>query len=313
VNSSARSVSAPGTRVRSVEMVLAVFFLYTSVLALVMPVAFEIRVRTLIVNAVVFAFYAFLATLEGGSRERWALPARDWCALVLVLLAYKQMGWFAPPVHQFRLEQEWIAWDRLILVEWGFKNLIDGAGSGLLWLLELTYLLVYAVGPFGAALLYLERRRHDRVRTFLLIYVLGLFMSYVQFPFWPSEPPRTVFPGDLEPLNTAIRRVNLFVVGNAGIHTSVFPSGHVSGVFAAAFAMWTLLKDRIWVRSAFLIYACLVAIAAFYGRYHYFVDVIAGFFVAVAAVSVARVLIAREDRVRGGVTASALPRDLQPT
>ena len=68
------------------------------------------------------------------------------------------------------------------------------------------------------------------------MYLLGLFLSYAQFPWWPSEPPWAVFPGvDAPTVDTLVRRFNQWILGGYGIHTSVFPSAHVAGAFAAAF------------------------------------------------------------------------------
>ena len=95
-------------------------------------------------------------------------------------------------------------------------------------------------------------------RRLLVIYLLGLFLSYVQFPFWPSEPPRIVFPGEDAPtVDTAIRQFNQWILGGYGIHTSVFPSAHVSGAFGAAFGLKYALRGaavglsrRVCVRDA---------------------------------------------------------------
>ncbi len=261
---------------RSAEWVHTIFFAYASVLALLLPVSSTIRLRVLVVNTCVLLLLRWL-TATGKS-----LAIRDACALALVILAYKQMGWFAPATHSYRLEKQWIVWDDIVLSDWGVKRLIEATGPVLPNLLELSYLLVYAVGPFAVVMLYRFAGR-KQIDAFLFLYILGVLLSYGQFPFWPSEPPRTVFPGHLEPAPSLLRQVNMYVVGNAGIHTSVFPSAHVSGVVAAAFAMWRLLPDSRWLRYGFVVNASLVTVATFYGRYHYVVDALAGVAVAVAA------------------------------
>jgi len=79
----------------------------------------------------------------------------------------------------------------------------------------------------------------------LFIFAVGVLLCYGQFPFWPSEPPRVVFSGkDLPTYVTVFRRFNLWMLGNYGIHTSVFPSAHVAGAFAAAFGAWRTLPER---------------------------------------------------------------------
>jgi membrane-associated phospholipid phosphatase len=116
-----------------------------------------------------------------------------------------------------------------------------------------------------------------KVDAMLSIYLLAMLLCYGQFPFWPSEPPRAVFPGEDMPLvDNAIRRFNLWIVGSYGIHTSVFPSAHVAGAVAAALGFWHLTPERRGLVTGYALYAALVTVATVYGRYHYAVDAGAG-------------------------------------
>ena len=275
-------------RLRAVEYVAGVYFTYTSTLSLVLPVDGGGRIRTLVVNFCVFAALAYLTSARRRDAE-WAVVLRDWGTLGLALLGYREMGWFAPAVHHYTLERSWIVWDRVVLGQLGMKAAVEALGPVVPLVLEVSYLLVYALAPFCMAMIYVYRRR-AAAPYFLLFYLLGLYLSYVQFPFWPSEPPRTVFPGDHEPVHSLIREWNLAIVGGAGIHTSVFPSAHVSGAFASAFAMWRIFADKAWLRRGVLAYSCVVSAATVYGRYHYAVDAFAGLAMAVAAVWLARLL-----------------------
>ena len=89
---------------------------------------------------------------------------------------------------------------------------------------------------------------------------------------------------------TAFRRFNLWILSGGGIHTSVFPSSHVSHAFAAAFAMRRVLPDKKWAGCSLLVLAVSTSIATVYGRYHYAVDGLAGLAVAVVALVVTRVV-----------------------
>jgi membrane-associated phospholipid phosphatase len=269
------------------EWAVAAFFLWTSVLAVVLPVPAEMRTRALAANACV-GLALFLMWRFG--RLPWVGVVRDWVPQAMMILAYKQMGWFAPPSHTYELEKQWIVWDWWLLNEVGLRTVVEWLGPVLPSLLEISYSFVYAVPPITMGVLYAYRmqRRSDMLLT---IYLLGLFLVYAQFPFWPSEPPRTVFAGqDLPRFHTVFRDFNLWLVGGYGIHTSVFPSAHVSGVFAAALAMTYLLPHRRLLLTVYWTYACLVAVATIYGRYHYAVDAAAGVVVALAAYGIARPL-----------------------
>jgi membrane-associated phospholipid phosphatase len=119
--------------------------------------------------------------------------------------------------------------------------------------------------------------------------VLAVVGAYALFPYFPSEPPRTVFPNqDLPSFATPFRSFNLWLLGGWGIHTSVFPSAHVSGAFSAALAMRRLLPEKPWAWRFLMALAVLIALATVYGRYHYLVDALAGVGVALAAFAATR-------------------------
>lgn len=262
------------------EYILVAYFAWATVLSLLLPISAGIRNRALFTNAAVALVYAILLRLRNSSAVEYV---RDWLPLALIILAYKEMGWFAPAVHSYRLEQGWIAWDRLILREWHGREIIEFFSPVLPTILELVYALVYAVPPITMGVLYVCGLR-NRADALLTIYFLGLFLSYAQFPFWPSEPPRVVFPGEDAPVfNGLLRQFNLWLVGTQGIHTSVFPSAHVSGAFAAALAVRFVMPKHRGLVIAYFTYAILVAVATVYGRYHYAVDAIAGLAVALIA------------------------------
>ena len=275
---------------RRSEQILIAFFLYTSALALLLPIGWPGAATALLLNTLLLAAYVLLIYADSRHGHNATGVLRDWLPPVLVLMAYREMGWFAPRHHTYVLEQRWIVWDRLLLSHWGLQRAIESLGPLLPSILEIAYSLVYTVAPFALAMLYLygERRRAER---FLVVFVLGALLSYAQFPFWPSEPPRVVFPNDNVPsMQTVFRRFNWFLLGGYGIHTSVFPSAHVSSAFAAAFGMVRALPEKPWVGRFLLVLAALIATATVYGRYHYVVDAVAGFAVSVVALGLGLLL-----------------------
>jgi membrane-associated phospholipid phosphatase len=90
---------------------------------------------------------------------------------------------------------------------------------------------------------------------------------------------------------TEVRRLNLWLLGGYGIHSSVFPSAHVSSAFSAAWALLATIPERPAIGRWMAFYASCVAIATVYGRYHYAADAIAGFavsFLAIVALAIYR-------------------------
>jgi membrane-associated phospholipid phosphatase len=281
---------APRAAIRRSEWVIVAFLTYAAIAALILPVAPPVRNLVVLLNLAVILVYGLLLHFDSANRITALSIVRDWLPLVLIMLAYREMGWFAMPQHSHAghaLEAHWVIWDRVVL-RGGAKAAIEAFGSILPSVLEIAYTLVYALAPFALAMLYIYGHR-DRVDRFLLIFSVGVLLCYAQFPFWPSEPPRVIFFGQDFPLyHTVFRRFNLWILGSYGIHTSVFPSAHVAGAFSAAFGMWRAMPRPKWVSRFLLTAALLIAIATVYGRYHYAADAAAGFSMAVFALAVAR-------------------------
>jgi membrane-associated phospholipid phosphatase len=290
--------------IRWPERVIFGFLIYAAAIALVLPVAPSVRNLMILLNLALIVTYGLLLHLDSSRRLLATGVIRDWLPLGLILIAYREMGWLALPHPGHALEAHWVIWDRMVL-RGGATAAIEAFGRVLPSALEIAYTLVYALAPFSVAVLYLYRRR-ERVDTFLFIFALGVLLCYAQFPFWPSEPPRVVFFGqDFPAYDTVFRRFNLWMLGNYGIHTGVFPSAHVAGAFSAAFGMRQALPEHKWVSRFLYVMALLIAVATVYGRYHYFADAAAGFAVAVIVLGLQKCLASRRGVTRHGARRAA--------
>ena len=284
-------------RLRSSEWLLVIYFGYVAAIAPRFPLEQQVVWRPFLVEVLVCAL--FLALAYGESREHAVLFSmlRDWVPVGLLLLTYREMDWFSMLPRNVDFELSWVQWDRTLLHQWGLRHAIEALGMIGPTLLELCYVLVYAVAPFLVAVFYLQQRR-ERVNGALFLYLLGTMLAYALFPYFPSDPPRVAFGGaDMPNVTTAVRQLNLWLVGNYGIHSSVFPSAHVSSVFSAAWALFAFLPERKRYGWGMLVYAVSVAVATVYGRYHYAADVVAG--IAISLIPGLMILLARRLRVRG--------------
>ncbi len=267
---------------RRTEWTLAVYFVYVAVVARILPARDPIPALTFWLNLAILAGYALVAYADSLRRRPLLGVLRDWYPTVLFLLAYREMGWLAPSSHSYELERLWVRWDKFFLNDLGVKALIESAGPVMPSLLEISYTLVYTTPFIGLVVLYAYGHR-ERVDRFLFPFALSILCAYVLFPYFPSEPPRTVFPGeDFPSYVTVFRRFNWALLGNYGIHTSVFPSAHVSGAFAAALTIRHVLPEKRWPWKLLLVLAILIATATVYGRYHYLADAAAGLAIALA-------------------------------
>jgi membrane-associated phospholipid phosphatase len=284
-------------RFRSAEWLLVIYFGYVAAIAPLFPLPRQIAWRPFLVEALVCALFLALAYGETREYPKFFSIARDWFSVGLILLAYREMDWFSSLARNFTLELRWVEWDRTILYHWGVRRAIESLGFVGPLYLELCYALVYAVAPFVVAILYFQHHL-KRVNGGVFLYLLGTLLAYALFPYFPSDPPRVAFGAtDLPNISTPVRELNLWLVGDLGIHSSVFPSAHVSSAFSAAWALFAFLPERKRYGWGMLIYSISVAVATVYGRYHYAADAVAG--MAVSLIPALMILLARSLRLRG--------------
>jgi membrane-associated phospholipid phosphatase len=284
-------------KLRSSEWLLIVYFGYVAAIAPRFPLQHSMVWRPLAIETLVCMLFVALAYGEQHEHVFLFSIMRDWSSVALILLAYREMDWFSALERNFNLESRWEAWDRAILYRGGLQRAMESFGAlGPLYL-ELCYLLVYAVAPFVVAVLYFQNRL-KRVNSAVFLYLLGTLLAYALFPYFPSDPPRVAFGGsDMPNISTPVRTLNLWLVGDYGIHSSVFPSAHVSSAFSAAWALFAFLPERKRYGWGMLIYAANVAVATVYGRYHYAADAVAG--LGLSLVPGLMILLARPLRLRG--------------
>lgn len=272
-------------RFRRSELFFSAYFLYVIGVACVRPIATEVRTLVVTLNLALMMWFVLFAW---ANRQRGFVMldhVRDFYPLPLILLAFREMGWMALPHTSRAFEDHMVRWDRVLLGEWGLRRAIESLGPLLPNILELSYLLVYGIPVYLVAVFYHHHKR-ERLDDAYSILLFGTLTTYALYPFFPSEPPRTVFPTADLPVMSMLRQLNLWIVGGYGIHTSVFPSGHSAAAFSAAFAVIKLLPEKRWPGYNLLILATLIAVATVYGRYHYAADTAAGLFMALLALAV---------------------------
>lgn len=241
-----------------------------------------------------------LARAEYRSGSRFWSIVRDWLPAPLLLVAYWAVDW--PPTFSYddRLERAWLHLDKVLLNDWGGKAAIEYFGWTVPFLVEFCYSLLYAIPPVSIGILYLYRRG-ARVDRFLFTLLLGALTTYALLPMFPSRSPRIAFPGeDLPAFTTAFRQLNLWVLEHCDIKASVFPSGHVTVGFSAAFAMLLALPERKRVGWTIAIVALAVAVVTVYGRYHYAVDGLAAAAVSLLTGAASAVMYPAVRRTRLG-------------
>jgi membrane-associated phospholipid phosphatase len=262
-------------RLRPYEWLIIAFFTYVAIVAPIFIPHGELRWLPAAVAAIVTAILI-------GLTHRYK-PLRDWAPLVLTFTAFREMNWFTPAARDHHLENSWILWDRWLLDTAHLRAAIETLGPLIPSYLEICYVLVYAIALISALILLFNHRR-AQLNVFWFAFLAGTLSSYALFPYFPSDPPRVVFADyDLPHILTIFRRFNLLILGKYGIHSSVFPSAHVSAAFSCAWGLLITMPDRKRYGFIVAVFAFSVALATIYGRYHYSTDALAGFCISFLA------------------------------
>lgn len=259
-----------------------------------------LKYQPVLISVIVWALVWLVTRAERTCFAEAAGIVRDWLPLIVTLGAFREMELFLPVRFEHRFEAGWIQWDHFLLGEWHGRSIIESFGWLIPFWLELCYLLVYGIGFFCVALLYIQHRR-AAIDRFLTIYLLGTLLAYALFPYFPSEPPRVVFPYVDRPLITSwVRTLNLWILKIGTIHVGVFPSAHVSSAFSAVWGMLLVRPDRKILGFGLFLYALGVSTATVYGRYHYAADVLAGFVVSLIPGLLCLILTKRRTELHKG-------------
>jgi PAP2 superfamily len=250
------------------EWASLLFLVYTFVCALLLRgLTPSARLKSASGSAVgigVVCASAFL-TPHGMAWRFLVLPA------LVLFIAYRSSGLLfrtpSPRVEAFLFEV-----DRALRI----RQTASAAARPAAELLEFAYAAVYALIPIALAMHYVvtPSARIDSDRFWTVVLVTD-FVCFACLPWIQSRPPRTLEAD--EPWRSAFRRLNQRVVGAASIQVNTCPSGHAAEAVAAALLVSNAPAPVV---TGMVFAALAVSAGAVYGRYHYAVDAISGWAVA---------------------------------
>jgi membrane-associated phospholipid phosphatase len=143
-------------------------------------------------------------------------------------------------------------------------------------LLEAAYVGVYPLVA-AALVLHLVWSPNPDPARFWSVVLLTDFICFGVMPWVQTRPPRALEPGDPWCSSSSIRQFNLRLLGATSIQVNTFPSGHAAEALAAALL---ILDAPLPVVAVMFAAALAVAAGAVLGRYHYAVDALIGWAVA---------------------------------
>lgn len=196
-----------------------------------------------------------------------------------VLVAYRVSGvFFIAPNRP--AEQRLLDLDAAVLGRTGLLDAYRAAPVVVHELVELFYLLVYAVVPLGATVLVLGGRA-DALEGYWAVVFAAEVTCYAVLPWVQTRPPRAIErKTDAAVGGRLVRRLNLAVLRVGSIQVNTFPSAHAAGAVAVALAVSSAIPAA---GPAFLALATGITLATVLGRYHYLADSVIGVVVGLAA------------------------------
>lgn len=245
----------------------ALFFVYVATAAAFLPRLPSGR-RWRAASLAIPGFLLSVAAATFGYRailHDWLLPP------ALLLLAYWSSGaLFVAPMP--RAEAALMRPDRLLRV----RSTAGSLPRVLAELLELAYLGVYPLIPAALVLHVLLTPQPDPTRFWTVILVTD-YICFATLPWLQTRPPRALEGAD--PWHSSVRSFNRRFHQAATIQVNTFPSGHAAEALAAALLVSAAPAP---VLAGMLLLALAISTGAVLGRYHYVVDAVAGWAVAMA-------------------------------
>jgi len=205
---------------------------------------------------------------------------RDWAPGASILVGYYVSGWFfvRPAVD---VERWLLSWDRRLLGDPPTR--FARWPRALLAYLDLVYMGCFLLVPAGFAML-TAIGRADRADRYWTIVSAAEFGAFAPLVLVQTRPP-WILERKVESASRTLHRAVSLMLEHFTIRANTFPSGHVAGSLAVAFAVAEVSPS---IGIALLPLAISIAIATVVGRYHYVIDGIAGAVLAVAVWTLAR-------------------------
>ncbi len=201
--------------------------------------------------------------------------AREFYPLAAMLFFYREVGLLVHQYFDWTLD-EWLfsvdeEMGKIGMRIWNLQRFYQ-PGRLLNEFFSIGYSFYFLLLPLSALALYF-RAPLSKFRTFMFSLSFTYFLHYILFIFLPAESPRFYMPGLRESLHgywvsewlqSAVEQ-NAFPGGS-------FPSSHIAASVICLMAFPYFGKWRFCV----LFLTLMLFAGTIYGRYHYFVDVVAG-------------------------------------
>jgi membrane-associated phospholipid phosphatase len=261
--------------ISSVDSLILFYQVIISIVVLTSNLSPDLKSRLCGYHALFFLMLLFLLWSLKGVSNPVVRFVKGFYPLTVMLFFYREIGLLVSGFFDWTLDDWLLSVDdemgRIGLKIWNFQQFYPPARL-LNEFFSIGYSFYFILLPLSALVLYF-RAPSSKFRAFMFSLSFTYYLHYLIFIFLPAESPRFFMPGLRESLKgywvsdwlQAAVEENAFPGGS-------FPSSHIAASVICFMAYPYLGKWRFLV--FFLTLAMLMG--TIYGRYHYFVDVVAG-------------------------------------
>ncbi len=248
-------------------------------------------------NLLVFVFILSVARYLSDETNKWKRFLRHWYPMALFTFFYQEIrylvhiifpGWFDGWINQVELkffgEYPTIWLERVVSIPLNEYMMF-------------AYFSYYFLMPVLGAALWVQKRIKE-FDQFLLICAVTFYISYLGFIFMPVEGPRYALSHihNLKLVGIIFTPLAQYVIKIAGLHGGCMPSSHVAVAFVVMIYAIRYTRILAWVLTPMVL---SLFVATVYGRFHYFLDVVAGILVGLLALFICEKFLTPEtDRVK---------------
>jgi membrane-associated phospholipid phosphatase len=249
---------------RAWQLTSAAFFLYVAAVSMWQGLSRRAARQALAGAGLGLVVLSFSSVIEHPALMLWIWPP------ALLLIGYWSSGrlFVAPRASH---EAALASLDRYLDV----RSLAERVPRIVAEVLEAAYAGVYLLIPIALAirLSFLPTAAPD---TFWTVVLATDFICFGVLPWVQTRPPRALEPD--EPWTSSLRQFNLRLLGATSIQVNTFPSGHAAEALVAALLV---IGAPPAIVAVMFLAALAVSAGAVLGRYHYLLDALAGWLVAV--------------------------------
>lgn len=226
---------------------------------------------------------------------------RDWSPFLVFLMLYESFRlntWNV--VSKVDKDPMLLRWDRALFGETPSVFFDSGIRDWLTQAMTIAYFLHLILPPLIGLVWY---RRDLRVfRQFLLTVLVAGIIGSEGYIVVPAIGPGSAFPSLYRHTLRGATYENVTgLIDTARAFRDVFPSLHVA---ISSIVLWFAWRRSRWFGAVVLPLIVANWVSTMYLRYHYMVDVIAGWATAALAIAIALFILRIEDAVRARVRAS---------